>query len=98
MRTLLNTLYVTSSDAYLSLDGENVVVLKEDQPAARVPLHNLEGIVTFGYTGASPALMGACAQRRHCPEFYGAKWPFFGQSFGGSPRKYSLAKNSVPLE
>ncbi len=63
MRTLLNTLYVTSSDAYLSLDGENVVVLKEDQPAARVPLHNLEGIVTFGYTGASPALMGACAQR-----------------------------------
>lgn len=63
MRTLLNTLYVTSSDAYLSLDGENVVVLKEDQPAPRVPLHNLEGIVTFGYTGASPALMGACAQR-----------------------------------
>lgn len=63
MRPLLNTLYVTSSDAYLSLDGENVVVLKEDQPAARVPLHNLEGIVTFGYTGASPALMGACAQR-----------------------------------
>ena len=63
MRTLLNTLYVTSPDAYLSLDGENVVVLKGDQPAARVPLHNLEGIVTFGYTGASPALMGACAQR-----------------------------------
>lgn len=63
MRTLLNTLYVTSPDAYLSLDGENVVVLKDDQPAARVPLHNLEGIMTFGYTGASPALMGACAQR-----------------------------------
>ena len=26
-------------------------------------LHNLESIVTFGYTGASPALMGACAER-----------------------------------
>jgi len=63
MRKLLNTLYVTSPDAYLSLDGENVVVIKEDSPLLRVPLHNLEGIVSFGYTGASPALMGACAQR-----------------------------------
>lgn len=63
MRKLLNTLYVTSPDAYLSLDGENIVVLKKDAEIGRLPLHNLEGIVTFGYTGASPALMGACAKR-----------------------------------
>jgi len=63
MRKLLNTLYVTTPDAYLSLDGENVVVLKDDERLLRVPLHNLEGIVTFGYTGASPALMGICAER-----------------------------------
>lgn len=63
MKKLLNTLYVTSPGRYLSLDGENVVVLENDAEAARVPLHNLEGIVTFGYTGASPALMGACAER-----------------------------------
>ena len=63
MRKLLNTLYVTTPDAYLSLDGENVVVLKDDEKLLRVPLHNLEGIVTFGYTGASPALMGTCADR-----------------------------------
>ena len=62
MRRLLNTLYVTTPDAYLSLDGENVVILKDDEVLLRVPLHNLEGIVTFGYTGASPALMGACAK------------------------------------
>ena len=29
----------------------------------RIPLHNLEGIVSFGYRGTSPALMGACAER-----------------------------------
>ncbi|MGN0506422.1 MAG: type I-C CRISPR-associated endonuclease Cas1c [Lachnospiraceae bacterium] len=63
MRKLLNTLYVTMPEAYLSLDGENVVVLLEKQEKARIPLHNLEGIVTFGYTGASPALMGACAKK-----------------------------------
>lgn len=63
MKKLLNTLYITSPDRYLSLDGENVVVLEEKEQVARVPLHNLEGIITFGYTGASPALMGACAKR-----------------------------------
>lgn len=63
MKKLLNTLYVTSPGRYLSLDGENVVVTEEGKEIARLPLHNLEGIVTFGYTGASPALMGACAER-----------------------------------
>jgi CRISPR-associated protein Cas1 len=63
LRKLLNTLYVTSPDTYLSLDGENIVVQKDKQELARLPLHNLEGITAFGYTGASPALMGACAKR-----------------------------------
>jgi CRISPR-associated protein Cas1 len=56
-------LYVTSPDRYLSLDGENVVIFDNDNEIGRLPLHNLEGIVTFGYTGASPALMGACSKR-----------------------------------
>lgn len=63
MRHLLNTLFVTSEDAYLSLDGENVVVNREKQEVARFPLHNLSGIISFSYAGASPALMGACTQR-----------------------------------
>lgn len=63
MRHLLNTLFVTSEDAYLSLDGENVVVNRDKTVVARFPLHNLQGIVCFSYAGASPALMGACAER-----------------------------------
>ncbi|MBE6862163.1 MAG: type I-C CRISPR-associated endonuclease Cas1 [Ruminococcus sp.] len=62
MKKLLNTLYITTPDRYLSLDGENVVIKHEDNEIGRVPLHNLERIVTFGYTGASPALMGKCAK------------------------------------
>ena len=63
MKRLLNTLYITGKNRYLSLDGENVVVSEKQEEIGRVPLHNLQGIVTFGYTGASPALMGACAER-----------------------------------
>ena len=62
MRKLLNTLFVTSEDSYLTLDGENVVVNREDKKIGRFPLHMLEGIITFSYKGASPALMGACAK------------------------------------
>ena len=58
MKKLLNTLYVTSEDSYLSLDGENVVIFNQTQEMGRIPLHNLEAIVSFGYRGASPALMG----------------------------------------
>ena len=63
MRKLLNTLYVTSPDSYLSPDGENVVIYDNDTELGRIPLHNLEGIVSFGYRGMSPALMGGCAER-----------------------------------
>ena len=63
MKRLLNTLYITGKNRYLSLEGENVVVSEKQEEVGRVPLHNLQGIVTFGYTGASPALMGACAER-----------------------------------
>ena len=63
MRKLLNTLFVTSEDVYLTLDGENVVAKREKEVLARYPLHTLSGILCFSYPGASPALMGACAER-----------------------------------
>ncbi len=63
MKQLLNTLFVTSEDVYLSVEGENVLANKAQQVIARYPLHTLQTIVSFSYSGASPALMGACAER-----------------------------------
>lgn len=63
MRKLLNTLYVTSEDAYLSRDGENIVVKVEGEERFRIPVHNVESVVCFGYQGASPSLMALCAER-----------------------------------
>ena len=62
MRKLLNVLYVTTPDSYLARDGQNVLVLVDNEVCFRVPIHNLEGIVHFGYPGASPALMALCAE------------------------------------
>ena len=47
----------------MALDGENIVIFDEECEIGRLPLHNLEGIVSFGYRGTSPALMGACAEK-----------------------------------
>ena len=63
MRQLLNTLFITSEDIYAALEGENIVLKRDGKEAARYPLHALQGIVCFSYLGASPALMGACAEK-----------------------------------
>jgi len=63
MKKLGNNLYVLTPEAFLSLDGENVVVKKDEQTSTRLPLHNIENIVCFTWQGVSPALMGACAER-----------------------------------
>ena len=84
MRRLLNTLFVTSEDAYLSLDGENVVVNREKEEVARFPLHTLSGIISFSYAGASPALMGACAQRDISLSFCSPRGKFLARTTGVS--------------
>ena len=63
MKKLLNTLYVTRENGYLGLDGENIVIYDDNKEIGRLPLHNLESIVSFGYRGTSPALMGACVEK-----------------------------------
>jgi CRISP-associated protein Cas1 len=63
MRPLLNTLFVTTQDAYLARDGETVLVRVEQQNRLRVPIHTLESIVCFGRVMCSPPLLGLCAER-----------------------------------
>lgn len=60
MRKLLNTLYITTPESYLYKDGLNVVVSVKQEERFRIPIVNIESIVTFGYMGASPGLMKLC--------------------------------------
>lgn len=97
MRKLLNTLYITSPDVYLSLDGENIVILKGEAEAGRVPLHNLESIVTFGYTGASPALMGACVKRNIALSFMKQNGKFLARTVGEVRGNVTLRKTQYRI-
>lgn len=82
MRKLLNVLYITSPEAYLAKEGETVLVLVGEETKIRVPIHNLEGIVCFGYTGASPALMHLCAERGVALSFLSASGKFLARVNG----------------
>ena len=63
VRTLLNTLYVTTPHAYLHLDNGTVRIEVERETKLRVPLHHLGGIVVFGNVLVSPALMHRLADQ-----------------------------------
>ncbi len=82
MKKLLNTLYITNPDYYLSLDGENIVVLMKKEEIGRVPFHNLEAVVTCGFQGASPALMKACTDRNVGLSFVSSSGRFLARVSG----------------
>jgi CRISPR-associated protein Cas1 len=63
VKQLLNTLYVTTQGAYLSKDGEAVIVRVEQDIVIRVPIHTLSSVVCFGRISASQPLLGLCAER-----------------------------------
>jgi len=92
MRTLLNTLYVTTPEAYLSKDGLNVVVSIKQEEVFRIPIHNIEGIVTFGYMGASPGLMKLCGDNNVSLTFMSPQGRFIGRLQSGTHGNVLLRK------
>ena len=56
-----NVLYVTTQGAYLSREGESLLVRVEKETRFRVPVHTLGAVVCFGQVSCSPFLMGLCA-------------------------------------
>ena len=82
MRHLLNTLYVTTQGAYLSREGETVLVRVEHENKLRVPIHTLGGIVCFGQVSCSPPLMGLCGERNVAISFLTEHGKFFARVQG----------------
>lgn len=61
MKKLLNTLYITSNEKYLSLDGETVVISEHGTECARIP-----GFLQWRPKGGPPE-----PSRLHCQKHQG---------------------------
>ena len=62
MKQLLNTLYLSTNDSYLKLEGETLVLMVDQVKRGQVPLHHLGSIVCLGRVMISPKLMARCMQ------------------------------------
>lgn len=97
MRKLLNTLFITSENAFLSLDGETVCVEINRKKVGQFPLHTLESIVCFTYNGATPAFMGVCAKKGINLAFYSPFGKFLCRTVGASQGNVLLRKQQYRL-
>lgn len=97
MRKLLNTLYVTTPEAYLFKDGLNVVVSVDKEEMFRIPIMNVESIVTFGYMGASPGLMKLCMDNKVSLSFMTPQGRFIGRVQGATRGNVLLRKKQYIL-
>ena len=82
MKRHLNTLYITTEGAWLSKDGENVVVSSEGTEIGRVPVHTIGGIVGFGRVLMSPQLMNHCAENDVGMSFHSENGRFLARVVG----------------
>lgn len=98
MKKLLNTAFVMTPELYLRLDGANLLVCNEAKKVmGRVPLHNLEGIVTNSYTGMSPALISACLKRNVSISFISSKGEFSYRIVGPKQGNVLLRKKQYHI-
>jgi len=82
VRQHLNTLFVTTQGAYLSREGETVLVRVEHETKLKVPIHTLGSIVCFGQVMCSPPLMGLCGERNVLISFHSEHGKFLGRVQG----------------
>lgn len=105
MKKLLNTLFVTHEDAYLSKEGENVVIRADKITLGRFPIHILESILCFSYVGMSPALMKLCNEHHVLVSFLTPQGRFCARLVGVENgnvllrrQQYRLADKEAAIE
>ncbi|MGQ3684047.1 MAG: type I-C CRISPR-associated endonuclease Cas1c [Candidatus Loosdrechtia sp.] len=82
MKQLLNTLYVMTQGAYLTLDHETVKVEVEGKTQLQVPLHHLGAIFTIGNVMMSPFLMHRCTENGKAVVFLDMNGRFLARVIG----------------
>lgn len=82
MTVLLNTLYATTPESYLRLEGETVCVMVEKEKRLQVPLHHLGAIMCVGRISMSPSLMARCAEDGRSVAWLGAGGRFQARAEG----------------
>lgn len=82
MKRHLNTLYITSPDAFIRKEGMTFVVEVNDKKALQAPVHTVENIVCFGFKPVTPALMAFCTQNNIGISYLSMHGKFLARVYG----------------
>lgn len=97
MKKHLNTLYITSDDAYIHKERETFIVeLKDAEGISRkvfqAPIHSIENIVCFGFKALSPQLMAFCAENNVGISYLTETGKFLARVYGAQKGNVLLRK------
>jgi CRISPR-associated protein Cas1 len=92
MKKHLNTLYITSDDAYLRKERETFVVEINNEKVFQAPTHSIENIVCFGFKALTPALMGYCTENNIGISYLSENGKFLARVYGAQQGNVLLRK------
>lgn len=97
MKKHLNTLYITSDDAYVRKERETFVVEVNNEKVFQAPIHSIENIVCFGFKALSPALMAFCAENNVGISYLSENGKFLARVYGAQQGNVLLRKAQYDL-
>lgn len=97
MKRHLNTLYITSPDAFIRKEGMTFVVEVNDKKALQAPVHTIENIVCFGFKPVTPALMAFCTQNNIGISYLSMHGKFLARVYGEQRGNVLLRKTQYSM-
>jgi CRISPR-associated protein Cas1 len=97
MKKHLNTLYITSSDAYVRKEHDTFVVEINNEKVYQAPIHSIENIVCFGFKALSPALMEFCAEQNVGISYLSENGKFLARVTGSQHGNVLLRKQQYKI-
>lgn len=97
MKKLLNTLYLTQEDYYITKEGDNIVIKQDGKTVSRFPFRIIDGVVCFSYLGASPALIKLCTENQINLSFHTPQGRFCGRYVGATNGNVLLRREHYRL-
>lgn len=92
MKKHLNTLYITSDDAYVRKVHETFVVEINNEKVFQAPIQSIENIVCFGFKALTPQIMAFCAENNVGISYLSEYGKFLARVYGAQQGNVLLRK------
>src|SRR5699024_5339883 len=98
MKKLLNVLYITNEEYYLSKENDNIVIVSNGKTVARFPKHIISHIICFNYVGCSPSFMQMCIEENILISFLSPFGKFCGRVIGSTNGNVLLRRKQYYMD